>query len=189
MATVLDIGLLNYFFVIFPFLLIYAGVLGLLSWLKIFGDNKLIHNVLAISIAFIFVLSEPLVKVVNMAVPWFVVMFVLIIFMVIAYKFLGAKDTDIANILTRDKTVVVWIIILFILILLGSVSKVYFTEGTTTQVTGEGGIVVSEEAVGGVGVSALFSTLFNPQVLAVIMLLLIAVFAIMMLSGEPIIHP
>jgi len=185
MATVLDIGLLNYFYIIFPFLLIYAGTLGILTWLKIFGENRVIHNILAIVIAFIFVLSDTLVKVINMAVPWFVIMFALLIFLVVAYKFLGAKDSDIASVLTRDKTVVTWILLIFIIIIIGSAAKVYFSEGTSKQVTGEGGIVVSEEEVGKTGVAAFWSTLFHPQVLAVVMILLIAVFAIMMLSGNP----
>ncbi|MBW2992778.1 hypothetical protein KY345_06185 [Candidatus Woesearchaeota archaeon] len=184
MVTVLDIGLLNYFYVIFPFLFIYAVTLGLLSWLKFFGENKLVHNMVAIVVAFIFVLSDTLVKVVNMAVPWFVIMFVLLMFLLLAYKFLGAKDADIAHVLTRDKTVVVWIMIIFVIILVGSLARVYFSEEAPAPVVGEGGIVVSEEELGKVGVSAFWSTLFNPQVLAVIMVLLIAVFAILLLTGE-----
>jgi hypothetical protein len=183
MATILDIGLLNYFSVIFPFLLVYAAIVGLLGWLKFFGNNKLIHNIIAISLAFLFMLSTPLVKVVNMAVPWLILMFILLMFLLIAYKFLGAKDEDIAKVLLKDKTVVIWILIIFIIIMLGSVAKIYFTEGTA-PISGEGGISVSEEEIGKTGVSAFWSTLFNPQMLAVIMVLLIAVFAIMLLSAE-----
>jgi hypothetical protein len=184
MATILDIGLLGYFSIIFPFLLIYAVVVGLLGWLKFFGDNKVIHNIIAISLAFLFMLSSALVKVVNMAVPWLILMFILLMFLLIAYKFLGAKDEDIAKVLLRDKTVVIWIMILFIIILLGSVAKVYFTESAVTTAEGEGGITVSEEEIGKTGVSAFWSTLFNPQLLAAIMVLLIAVFAIMLLSSD-----
>ena len=152
MATILDIGLLNYFYVIFPFLLIYAVTLGLLTWLKIFGDNKLIYNIIAITLAFISVLSDTLVQVINMAVPWFVVIFTLLIFLVIAYKFLGAKDSDIANVLTRDKTIVVWILIIFILIIFGSVAKIYFSQEQAA--TTGGGITVSESEIGTRGVTS-----------------------------------
>jgi hypothetical protein len=183
MATILDIGLLNYFSIIFPFLLIYATVVGLLGWLKFFGDNKLIHNIIAISLAFLFMLSTALVKVVNMAVPWLILMFMLLMFLLIAYKFLGAKDEDIAKVLLRDKTIVIWIMILFIIILLGSIAKVYFTESAVSTSEG-GGISVSEENIGKTGVAAFWSTLFNPQLLAAIMVLLIAVFAIMLLSSD-----
>lgn len=183
MVTILDIGLLKYFQVIFPFLLVYAGVLGVLTWTKLFGENKLIHNMLAIVVAFIFVLSEGLVQVINMMVPWMTIIFVLLMFLLIAYKFLGAKDADIANVLTRDKTIVVWILILFIVITLGSLGSVYFAEEAPAPVSGEGGIVVSQEEIGGTGVVAFWSTLFHPMVLAVIMILLIAVFSIMMLSS------
>ena len=184
MATVLDIGLLNYFYIIFPFLLIYAAVVGLLGSMKFLGDNKLIHNIIAIAIAFIFIMSETLVKVVNMAVPWFIIMFVLLMFLLIAYKFLGAKDEDIANILTRDRTVVVWILIIFCIILFGAVAKIYFSQETPAATQGQGGITVSEKELGKTGVAAFWSTLFNPQVLAVVIVLLIAVFAILLLSGE-----
>jgi hypothetical protein len=184
MATILDIGLLNYFSIIFPFLLIYASVVGLLGWLKFFGDNKLIHNIIAVSLAFLFVLSQALVKVVNMAVPWLILIFMLLMFLLIAYKFLGAKDEDIAKVLMRDKTVAIWIMIIFVVIILGSIAKIYFTEGAPIPVGGEGSISVSEENIGKTGVAAFWSTLFNPQLLAVIMVLLIAVFAIMLLSSE-----
>jgi hypothetical protein len=184
MATVLDIGLLNYFYIIFPFLLIYAAVVGLLGWLKFFGDNKVIHNIIAFSLAVIFILSDALVKVVNTSVPWLILMFMLLMFLLIAYKFLGAKDEDIAKILTRDKTVVVWILIIFVIIIMGSAAKVFFAEGAAASAEGEGEIAVSEGDVGKTGSSAFWSTLFNPQVLALVVLLLIATFAIMLLSGQ-----
>lgn len=184
MATVLDIGLLNYFYIIFPFLLIYASTLGLLMWLNIFGDNKVIYNIMAIVMAFIFVLSETLVQIINMMVPWIMLLLMLLMFLLIAYKFLGASDKDIAKILTRDKTITVWILILFSVIMIGSISKVYFSD-VEKEFSGEGGITVSEEEIGRTGVSAFWSTLFNPQVVGVIMVLLIAVFAIMLLTGSP----
>ena len=184
MATVLDIGLLNYFYIIFPFLLIYAAVVGLLGWLKIFGDNKAIHNIIALALAVIFVMSDSLVKIVNMSVPWLILVFVLLMFLLIAYKFLGAKDEDIAKILTRDKTVVVWILIIFLIIILGSAAKVFFSEEAAVSTEGTGEITVSEGDVGKTGSSAFWSTIFNPQVLALIILMLIATFAIMLLSGQ-----
>jgi hypothetical protein len=184
MATVLDIGLLSYFKIIFPFLLIYAGVVGVLGWTKMFGENKLLHNIIAITVAFIFVLSGGLIEVINMMVPWITIMFALFIFLVIAYKFLGAKDSDIANVLTRDKTVVVWILIIFLLIMLGSISKIYFSGTGPTPIQGEGGITANQSSVGTTGVGAFWSTLFHPMMLGAIMVLLIGMFAILLLTSN-----
>ena len=44
MATVLDIGLLEYFSIIFPAILIFLLVFALLQKIKILGDNKTIKN-------------------------------------------------------------------------------------------------------------------------------------------------
>ncbi len=182
MATPLDLGLLQHFSVIFPILLVYGMVLGVLTYTKFFGENAALHNVIAIVIALSTGMSTLVVQIINTMAPWIILIFVLIMFLLMAYKFFGATDSDIHTVLTRDKTVVVWILIIFFIIMLGSISKFYFAESTIPG--GEGVVGVEEGQAAGAGVGAFWATLFNTKVLGVIMVLLIAVFAIIMLSKE-----
>ena len=75
-----DVGLLENFVVIFPFLLVWVIVFGVLSSTKTFGDNKGIHAIIGLSLAFLFILSKNAVAAVNMASPWFVLLFLFIYF-------------------------------------------------------------------------------------------------------------
>lgn len=185
MANLLDLGLLSHFSIIFPILLVYAIVVGILSLTKLLGDNKAVNNMVAIALALMVSMSTMVVQIINTMTPWIVLMFILVMFLLMAYKFLGATDSDLHGIITRDKTVVVWILIIFIVILLGSVSKFYFATPTqTTTVNENGTTVVTTGATSGTGVNAFWATLFHPKVLGVIMIMLIAVFAIVLLSGE-----
>ena len=182
MATPLDLGLLSHFSIIFPILLVYALVLGVLTYTKFLGDNKVIHNLISIVIALSISFSPMVATVINTMTPWIILILVLVMFLLMAYKFMGATDADISHVLTRDRTIVVWIMIIFMIIMIASISKLYFAEAPV--VSGEGAVAVEGEEAVGRGVGAFWATIFNPKVIGVIMVMLIAVFAIVLLSKE-----
>jgi hypothetical protein len=183
MATLLDLGLLGHFSIIFPMLLVYGLVIGVLSYTKLFGDSKQINNIIAIALAISVSLSTSVVQIINTMSPWIVLIFIFIMFLLMAYKFMGATDSDIHHVLMKDKTIVVWIIIIFFIIMLGSMGKLFFA-GTTTTTTTDGNTTISSSQAAGTGVGAFWATLFNAKVLGVIMVMMIAVFAIILLSHE-----
>ena len=76
MATFLDTGLLSYFSVIFPALLVFVIVYALLEKTKLLGENKAIHAIAAIAIALMLMLSRNIMNVINYMAPWFVLLFV-----------------------------------------------------------------------------------------------------------------
>jgi len=183
MATLLDLGLLSHFSIIFPVLLVYALVVGILSYTKLLGENKALNNIIAIALALSISMSTMVVQIINTMSPWIILIFLFLMFLLMAYKFLGATDTDIHNVLMKDKTIVVWILIIFFIIFLGSMSKLYFSSGQTATTT-TGNVSVTEGQAAGTGVGAFWATLFNAKVLGVIMVMMIAVFAIILLSSE-----
>jgi len=184
MATLLDLGLLSHFSIIFPILLVYALVVGVLSFTKLFGDNKSLNNIIAIALALSVSMSTMVVQVINTMSPWIILIFIFIMFLLMAYKFLGATDADIHSVIMKDKTIVVWIIIIFFIIMLGSMGKLYFSGTQTAVTTTDGNTTVITGQASGVGVGAFWATLFNAKVLGVIMVMMIAVFAIILLSAE-----
>ena len=78
MATFLEIGALRYFSIIFPALLVFVVVYALFEKLKILGENKSIHAIVAIVLAFMVLLIEDIANLINFISPWFVLMFIFV---------------------------------------------------------------------------------------------------------------
>ena len=72
MASILDIGLLDFFKPIFIFLLVFAAVYALLSTTKLLGDAKKIgglNAIIAFVLAIIVTLSKPIVNFLIFVLP------------------------------------------------------------------------------------------------------------------------
>lgn len=127
MATFLDISGLSFFSSIFTFLLIFVAVYALLSWGKILGTNSGIHALLAISIAVLFMFSKDAISMINFMVPWFTIMFIVILLILMAYAMLnpGGSVVDILMKSGNHKTVVYWIITIAVVVILIGLGNTY----------------------------------------------------------------
>lgn len=187
MAT-FDIGLFEHFAVIFPFLFVWVITYVVLSFSPKF-DNKNLNAVIAFSLAFMFILSKDAVAMINFASPWFVMFFIFIIFMVLAFRVAGASESDISGAMKtqQGKQIITWIIVLSVLIMILSFSNVIGQRLLNEQFE-EGEVVISE---GGEGVgsadheSSVVETIFHPKVLAMIVVLMIGGTAMKQLSQVP----
>ena len=83
MATFLDIGFLEKFSVIFPFLLALVVIYGILSYSKLFGDNKTVHILIALFVSMMLLLSDSVRQIINLMAPWFVLLFLFMVFLMI----------------------------------------------------------------------------------------------------------
>ncbi|NQV08222.1 hypothetical protein HQ529_00030 [Candidatus Woesearchaeota archaeon] len=185
MATVLDIGLLESFSQLFTTLLVIFLVYGLLTYAKPFGDKKGLYSLIAFILGIMMLLVPSVSELLVTITPWFVIMFIFVIFILMVYGIFGAKEEDFLGALksARGNQIVTWVIVISIIILLGGLGKVYFTgEEATTEVTGEG--TIQKGDVGEVGTGAFWATIFHPKVLGLIMILLICVFTIMLLTSQ-----
>ncbi|MBW2985044.1 hypothetical protein KY313_00100 [Candidatus Woesearchaeota archaeon] len=182
-----DVGLLENFVVIFPFLLVWVIVFGVLSSTKTFGDNKGIHAIIGLSLAFLFILSKNAVAAVNMASPWFVLLFLFIIFTIMAFKVFGATDADVMSVMRNPefKFIGTWVGIFSIIIIFASIANVH-----GQKLLEEGGVEgeVIESGEGSVASGSfqenLWNTLFHPKVLGLILMLLIASFTIRYMASS-----
>lgn len=188
MATFLDVVFLEKFGAIFSFLLVFVVLLGILSAMKAFGDNKLLHFIIPFVIAIVVLLSPTAIGMIEYMAPWFVVLFFFITFILIAYKMFGITDEHIVD-TVRKGTGIQWaVFIVGIVILLaafsanlGKAAFPYLEEGkNVTTVNGEPSVATEDI---GRNVAA---TIFHPKVLGMLAILLIATAAIGLLGGRKI---
>jgi len=180
MVTPLDIGLLERFNVIFPFLFVLVIVYAILSRTEWFKEKQAMAFIIAFILAIMTLLSRIAVRTINLMAPWFVLLFLFSILVLMAYMTFGIKEQTIIEVLTKSiyaKEFSYWVLTLVLIIGLGSLSYVISTE------EGWGGLAAEEptadEAVG------FFATITHPKVLGLTLLMLIAMFTINKLSQRP----
>lgn len=179
MATFLDMGLLNKFELIFPFLFVLVIVWGILSYSKFLGDNKFVHSLLALLLALVVLASAPSREIINLFAPWFVIIFIFALFVLISVKMFGVTDSEIAAGIKDRYSWIAWTlggILLFIFIMSIINVRVWDEE------TEDSASVVSGGDVGGGKQSSVFATLRHPKVLGLFLILIIAAFTIQKLS-------
>ncbi len=187
MAT-LDVGLLDHISLVFPFLLVWAVMFGLLTWKKVFGENRIIQGTIAVTIAIMFIMSDKAVAILNISSPWFVILFMLIIFVLIGFKMFGVSDTHIVSIVTSKdyQYISTWIVLISLLIIVFAGSSVMgqdlldeSVDGTTTVSNGGGNVGSADHE------EAWTSTVFHPKMLGFIVIMIIAGLTLIQLSKVP----
>jgi hypothetical protein len=186
MATLFDIGLIGEFRIIFPFLLIFAIVYALLSYSKIFGEGRTgLNALIAIVLAFMSLFSEIAIETINTAAPWFVLLIIFGIFLLLGYMIIGIREADILAVVKNPENnfVLWWIFALVLIIMLGSLSQAIsakrggyppFTTENATLEEGEG----TQE-------SAFWETMFHPKILGLVAIMLIAFITVNRLTHKP----
>ena len=190
MATFLDITLLEKFSIIFPFLLAFVVVYGVLSTTKILGQNKSIHAFFAFIVA-VFTFFSPTVRIIiNRIAPWFILLFIAVIFAIMVFKAYGATDEDILGQLRHPRygNQIAWLLGAIILaIVIGSVTSVTMRSGDkgvrpiSTNITTAEGATTSTDVTKEKNV--FWDTLLHPKVLGLAAILLIANFTIARLAS------
>ncbi len=194
MATPLDTSLMSHFEVIFPFLFILVISYAILSSIKVFGDNKGIKLLLSFLLGVSMLFSTIARETINMAAPWFVLLFVFIIFALIAYMALGAEAKDIHGVLTGGnyRYINFWVLGIIVIIIFGSLTSVISKHGgignkldtgssgsAATTASGNASQIPASEQE-----SEFWSTLFHPKVLGFLLIMLVAFFTMNRLVKE-----
>lgn len=183
MATpTLELGFLQYFSPIFVFVLVFVIVYAMMQFTKFMGDNKIVHSLIALFIAIIFLFSTAASTVILFIAPWFTIFFIFLIFMIMAYKLFGATDDQIKTVISKWHAGQYFIATIAIIIMLfGLGSGLGQKLLTYTQPdAGEEGVLaaVGEVGEGSTATSSytqnLAATIFNPKVLGMVLILIIA---------------
>jgi magnesium-transporting ATPase (P-type) len=182
----LQLGILSYFSAIFPALLVFVLVYAILEKTKILGENKIVHSIAAIVAAFLVLLSRDIIAIISFGAPWFVLVFVFLTLLLLIYRFMGASEEDLAKVIRTDKPIQWAVFAVGAIIVIAAISNIYGQRLLEKEGV-EGGNVTAEEKAAEEGrtfSSELYDTVFNPKVLGLIFIFLVAVFAIALLTRE-----
>lgn len=181
MATVLDVGILQYFTPLFVFMLVTIVMWALLEKVKFF-TSPAANLLIAFLLGVLFILIPELTTVISLVTPWFVVFIIFLLLLILTFIFMGVKPDFIGTVFGGDKPnlVVVWAVMVVFFAIFGyAFTQVYgeqihnITAGTSsTDTSGAGSLT---ESVGQI--------LFTPKVMGMFFLLLIATFVIRFVSG------
>ena len=94
MATFLDIAGQEYIGTIMVFLLVVVGVYAMLSSVKFFSAPHWVYALLATIMAFFVVISPTATNIARNVGPWFAVLFVLMLFVMMAGKMVGGDGGE-----------------------------------------------------------------------------------------------
>ncbi len=186
----LDLSVLEYFSPILTFILVWVFVFGIFQFSKVFGENRVLHGIIAFVIGIIFMFSADVTTIVMFITPWFTVFFIFAMFVLIFFKIFGATDSQIHNVISHHGGLRWTMIIICIVLLLVGGSMAFGQKwlGYTQDNTMDGlpanqntGVDSSATTDYNANAAAVF---FNPKVLGMLLILIIAVFTIKTL-GDP----
>jgi hypothetical protein len=181
MATPLDIGILAKFNIIFPFLLILIGAYVFLSKTTWFKEKQAIAFVIAFVLALMTLLSPIAVRTINMMAPWFILLLIFMLFVLMAYQTLGVPEATITEIITNSKyskDIFWWVMVAVLIIGIGSLASVVSHRETTTYT----GSTTPGEEVAPTEETGFWQIASNPKILGVALILIIAMFTIQHLA-------
>jgi hypothetical protein len=204
MATFPGFSLLENFSGVFTFLFSFALLFGILEVTHPFGkEKKGLNSFLALMLALMISFSSRVTNIISFMAPWFVVTIVVIFFIMLIEMMFGVDVGVFKKIATGEsgnygRTITYWIITIASIILLLGLSQEFGQEvgpylnnetisenpdqyvetqlGSTTVPTGQTNTDDFQQNLG--------ATLFHPKVLGMIVILLIASFAVRLLSGR-----
>ncbi len=177
MASFLDIGILDYFAPAFVFLLVFGVLFALLEKTKVFGEKTGINSLVAFAISLLFLLTPDLVGIVKVITPWFTILFIFVLLIIMLFLFVGVKESAVAEAFSERG--MVWIILLVaFIIFFYALTQVYGAQiqtiyGGAGESTGDSNVA---QQVGKI--------IFHPRILGMIVLLLIAAQAVRFISSS-----
>ena len=166
MATFLDVTGLQYFSSFFVFIFVWLVVYAILAYTKVVGDSKPIHWIVGLVIALLVLLSPIATGAIAFISPWFALVFVFLIFIMMALKVFGGSAADLAD---SGQLKVAFLAFIFILVV-----------GVFAYIREQAAIPEGED----IDYSKTTSIIFHPKVLGIVFVLLIAVFTIVLMAGK-----
>ncbi|HJX05394.1 MAG TPA: hypothetical protein VJ461_01665 [Candidatus Nanoarchaeia archaeon] len=192
MTTLLQVDLLENFGVVFVVLLVFLILFGLLEYIKAFGEGKRgLHGMIALVVAFLFLVSKIATKIVSFMVPWFMVAAIFIFFLLFLVRIFGVGEGDMKK-LIGDPNVYPWIIAISVLIIVFAFSSVFGQSllesggGTTTSTNyTAGGIDYGTTSTATPSFSTnMLNTLRHPKVMGLLFVFLVGMFALIFLTKQ-----
>ncbi|MBI4147818.1 hypothetical protein HY490_00850 [Candidatus Woesearchaeota archaeon] len=185
--TFLDIGLFPFFAILWPFLFVMVVSFAFMSKMKVLGENAAVHAMIAFLLGIITIFSSVAVKTIGLMAPWFVLLFIFGVFIVMVYMSFGISEKNILETLTGREygnTFGIWIIALSLIIGLGSLSAVISEEQGFAALGGKQAVSPAGEPAQ-VETAGFFAILTHPKVLGFAVVMLVGFFTINRMVAKP----
>ena len=186
MATVLDIGLVQSFDVLYPVIFVFAILFAILQKTRILGENLTMNAIISVAVSLMVLLSRTAIDIINFMVPWFIIAMIFFILVILIFQVFGASDSDIVGYMKGDKGVGWTIIGVAALIFVAALGNV-IGQDLTDQAFVEEGTVISEDGTKVASTNFdqnIRGIFFNPKVLGFVTLMIIIIFAVGLLTGN-----
>jgi len=176
--AVLDISLLKFLSPLITFLLIWGITYAVLEKSNILKGTKQFHAFLGFIVALLFSFTPKAVTLIETVTPWIVVLFVVVILILVLFLATGWTEHSFQE--AMGEPVMRWTLIIIILIILvASLTKVFAPISPVAG--GETSIENGEDGSGAVGEEKR-RAVFSPKILGAVFLLIVAAFAIRLLT-------
>ncbi len=172
MVTLLDIGLMDFLLPVITFLLIYAIIFGVLQRSKFISDSSNLNAWIAFAVSVLFAMAPGAMTFVSIIAPWFMVMLMIIFSLLLLFLFMGVKMDTIENIARKEASIRWTIIIIAIIIIIIGLTSVFGPIFGTPTTEG-----------GGMG-SEIQRSVFDPQVLTTVFILIVAGQAVRLIAAK-----
>jgi hypothetical protein len=183
MATLFDTALLEKFSIIFTWILIFAVVYGVAEMTKIIQSKPLVA-IIAFCIATLAIITPAMPKILSSLAPWIVIIAIVILFLLMLANFLGIPTIQIVSGLGGRGAI--WLVMAPLLIaVIFSLSSVFGQNLLEQRTSGNDTTIVTATSsdTSSSHDQSVILALTNPKVLGVVIILLIAMFAILFLTG------
>ncbi len=180
MATFLDVGFLEYFTPLFVFILVMVIVWALLEKIQFFPKNTPANLMIAFILGVLFILIPELNTIISLVTPWFVVLVIFLLIIILVFMFMGVKEDFIGTVFGGENPnlVVVWTVLVLCMVIFGyAFTQVYGEQVhniTAGENTNDNGDLVQN-------IGQIF---FTPKVLGMFFLLGIAALVIRFVSAS-----
>ncbi len=183
MATILDIGALKAFDKVFTFILVTVIIYAFLSKTEYFKDERRVFAaIIALVVGVLTLTSGLVIQTVNLMAPWFVLLIIFAMFMMLAFMMFGFSLDNIRDFIKSGNFGVGnWIMWIVVIIGIGSLVYVWDQQAGFGELT-QGNVSVEKVQEQEYG---FWQTLFHPKILGMALVLLIAFFTIKYMSEAP----
>ncbi len=179
MVTPLTNGLIKSFDNVYAFVFVAIVVYVALGRIKSLEESHIIRAVAGFLAGILTLTSAIAVQTVKTMLPWFVLLFIIIIFALIAYQLFGISEDTITSVLTSSEHGPVfhnWLLTIIIVIALGSLYSVVSSQPAVVNVQPD--IISAPQQEG------FFTALISPEIIGVVAILLTGLFATFYITSQ-----
>jgi len=180
MATIMDLGLIEYFVPFIVFIFVFILIWAMLKKLNFFPGNDGAHLLIALTLSLLFILVPELTNIVSLATPWFIILIIFLFMIILIFLFMGAKPESVANIFGGSgapNQVVMWTILILSFAIMGYAFMQVYGEEVHNLTAGE-----STDDSGDL-MQSIGQIVFTPKVMGMFFLLVMAALIIRFVSA------